>query len=76
MSGDPATPPFQFTQTPHHPRQQCTARLAQAIYVEQIKEVIEVHIPCALRAHRITTRHQYEGTALNGAPVVIYWRDQ
>lgn len=76
MSDDPNANSYRFTSTPHQPKQQCTARLTQAIWIERTKEIVEVFIPCSLTIHRVTTRHFYAGTLANGAPVEIFWRDE
>lgn len=67
---------FRFTQTPHQPKQQCTARLTQTIWIEQLNDSIQVFIPCSLTVHRVTTRHLYIGTTEDGAPLTVHWRDK
>lgn len=76
MSEDPAANSYQFTSAPHQPKQECTARLNQAIWIEHIHEVVGVDIPCGQTVHRQDTRHHYTGTTVTGAPVDIYWRDE
>jgi hypothetical protein len=76
MSDDANANSYQFHSTPHQPKQQCTARLTQEVCVTGLQDSVEIHIPCSLEVHRLTTRHFYAGTLANGAPIEIFWRDE
>lgn len=76
MSVDSNETAFSFHSTPHDPRPQCNANLRELVWIESIKDSIEVRIPCDRTVHKITTRHRYVGTTANGATVEMFWRDE